>query len=75
MKNSKNKYIALFSCFVLAAVFAVGLSVKTNPKTDKNSVKTEETNTAQVPVTVTVKAMMNTKKQANLKMSLRLLFP
>lgn len=48
MKNSKNKYIALFSCFVLAAVFTVGLSVKTNPKTDKNSVKTEETNTAQV---------------------------
>lgn len=48
MKNSKNKYIALFSCFVLAAVFAVGLSVKTSPKADKNTAQTEETTTAQV---------------------------
>lgn len=37
MKSNKNKYIAVFSCFVLAAVFAVGLSVTTANKTKKNN--------------------------------------
>jgi murein DD-endopeptidase MepM/ murein hydrolase activator NlpD len=36
MKSNKNKYIAVFSCFVLAAVFAVGLSVTTADKARKN---------------------------------------
>lgn len=48
MKNSKNKYMAIFSCFVLAAIFAVGLSVRTSPKADKNTVHREEESTAQV---------------------------
>lgn len=38
MKQNKNKYIAIFSCFVLAAVCAVGISVTTAEKEKNNSI-------------------------------------
>ena len=37
MKKSRNKYIGIFSCFVLAAVFAVTISVNTSEKDAKNN--------------------------------------
>jgi murein DD-endopeptidase MepM/ murein hydrolase activator NlpD len=46
MKRSKNKYIGIFSCFVLAAVFAVTLSVKA-PKTDDEAKNETAQNTQE----------------------------